>query len=730
MSTIKAGSETFGLTTMTPGDTPREQLDLEAAAIYRLFAAREREFGFGPNVVVEYPPLGEPPASGFLADPAGHIAARVAEIEKDGPIGRIVVLTTFGRDLMGPLSGAGYTPQRIDMPAGPDHTYAFTLDRDVGTAADGRLLYLEAVDEADEKIRPTFVLKLLDGTGRLCGGACGSIHDRDGKRFAYLATLTLVAGLPPATGTRLAEAMLATLRRLGVDTLHLGTQTAGRFYEKLGFRVTHRLVRGLRTRTTADGKPLGDDLVMMRLDLPDAASERPAPSGGKKQGTEGDAMIDAALADTLIESCRSDGEFRLAARHWTGSLRLESPEGMCAMEVDDGEVGAVQSPLGADGRIVLKASEEVWAKLLSAKPPRLYNDLSTILARKEMTLEADPVCYAQYYPAVMRAIELARRWAGRPTEYLDYPAAVQQFERVLASMPPVTHPLPAKPAGTFDSPVGRYVHLDIEGQSYRIYFEEAGSGIPMLLQHTAGAHGAQWRHLFECREITDHFRLIAYDLPFHGKSLPPVGPKWWAEEYRLTASFARALPVTLARTLRLDRPVFMGCSVGGLLALDLARYHPEVFSAVISLEGALKIDAAISDLGRLWHPQVGNEYKGRLMNGLMSPTSPEAYRKETSQVYASGWPPSFLGDLHYYVEDYDLRQEASKIDTKRTAVHILSGEYDASGTMERGRAAHEAIAGSTWAGMNDVGHFPMSENPEAFFTYLLPILKQVRDRRG
>lgn len=417
-------------------------------------------------------------------------------------------------------------------------------------------------------------------------------------------------------------------------------------------------------------------------------------------------MIDEALAATLIEACRRDGEFRLAARHWTGSLRLEAPGGVCSIGLDDGQVGAARPPLDAAGRIVLKASDATWAKLLSAKPPRFYNDLSALLALKEMTLEADPVCYAQYYPAVMRAIELLR-----PAKK-EAPLSV------------------AKPAGTFDSPVGRYVHLEVEGQDYRLYFEEAGSGIPMLLQHTAGAHGAQWRHLFECREITDHFRLIAYDLPFHGKSLPPVGPKWWAEEYRLTASFARALPVTLARTLDLQRPVFMGCSVGGLLALDLARHHPDVFSAVISLEGALKIEAAISDLGRLWHPQVSNEYKGRLMNGLMSPTSPEAYRKETSQVYASGWPPAFLGDLHYYVEDYDLRQEASKIDTERVAVHILSGEYDASGTMERGRAAHEAIAGSTWAGMDDVGHFPMSENPEAFFTYLLPILKQVRQKLG
>lgn len=417
-------------------------------------------------------------------------------------------------------------------------------------------------------------------------------------------------------------------------------------------------------------------------------------------------MINEKTTDVLIEACRNDGEFRLASRHWTGSLRLEAPGGVCAIRFDDGKVGPARDSSDAKGAIVLKASDDIWAKLLSPKPPRLHNDISVLVARQDMTMQADPVCYAQYYPAVMRALELLR-----------------------SPLAPARLPV-AKPSGTFDSPVGRYVHLDVDGQDFRIYFEEAGTGIPMLLQHTAGAHGAQWRHLFECREITDHFRLIAYDLPFHGKSLPPVGPKWWAEEYRLTATFARALPVALARTLGLDRPVFMGCSVGGLLALDLARHHPDVFSAVISLEGALKIEAAISDLGRLWHPQVSNEYKGRLMNGLMSPTSPEAYRKETSQVYASGWPPAFLGDLHYYVEDYDLREEASKIDTSRVAVHILSGEYDASGTMERGQAAQAAIAGSTWAGMTDVGHFPMSENPEAFFSYLLPILEQVRRQRG
>ena len=94
----------------------------------------------------------------------------------------------------------------------------------------------------------------------------------------------------------------------------------------------------------------------------------------------------------------------------------------------------------------------------------------------------------------------------------------------------------------------------------------------------------------------------------------------------------------------------------------------------------------------------------------------------------AGWPPAFLGDLHYYLVDYDLRETARNIDTSKVAVHILNGEYDASGTMEYGQAAHAAIAGSTWTGMSGLGHFPMSENPEAFIGYLLPVLESLKPR--
>ncbi len=410
-------------------------------------------------------------------------------------------------------------------------------------------------------------------------------------------------------------------------------------------------------------------------------------------------------AQAWADACAQDGEFRLAARHWNGGLRLRVGEEMLELAVADGAVraGAGRTGSGNDGVIEFAGDAGVWERFFAATPPRFHNDvMANLTTASGLSRAGGELVYAQYYGAAMRALELLRQ--GR------------------ADGPPVAA---APPERRFDSPVGRYLHVNLGGHDHRLYYEEAGQGIPLLLQHTAGCHGSQWRHLFEDPEITARFHLIAYDLQFHGKSLPPPDRAWWAERYDLDGAFLRSVPLELSRALDLERPVFMGCSVGGLLALDLAFRHPDTFRAVISVEGALKIEGSQDDLQELWHPQVSNEYKARLMEGLMSPTSPKAYRKETSFVYASGWPPVFLGDLYYYLRDFDLRNAAGGIDTDRTGVHILSGEYDWSGTSELGREAHEAIPGSTWTEMKGVGHFPMSENPEAFIRYLKPILAQI-----
>jgi pimeloyl-ACP methyl ester carboxylesterase len=414
------------------------------------------------------------------------------------------------------------------------------------------------------------------------------------------------------------------------------------------------------------------------------------------------------------ERCAADGEFRLAARHWTGGLCLEVGEESLALTLNGGVPAAGRSADDA-GLLIYRGPAEVWSRLLAPVPVRFHNDLlANVSLGLGISRSGDPLLHDQYYAAVMRAVELLRESSAAR------PAVVPGAGTTRAAGPS---------PGTFDAPVGRYVHIAVDGHDYRIYFEEAGQGVPVLLQHTAGCHGSQWRHLLEEPRITSRFRLIAYDLPFHGKSLPPSDKAWWAEPYRLDGRFLRAVPLRLAEVLDLDRPVFMGCSVGGLLALDLARRHPAALRAVIAVEGALKVEGDPDALTGFWHPQVSNEYKARAMEGLMSPLSPQPLRKETSFVYAAGWPPAFLGDLHYYLTEFDLRAEASAIDTGRVGVHILSGEYDYSGRSELGRAAHEAIRGSTFTEMAGVGHFPMSENPQRFIDYLLPVLEQVAASR-
>src|SRR5215813_11723103 len=145
--------------------------------------------------------------------------------------------------------------------------------------------------------------------------------------------------------------------------------------------------------------------------------------------------------------------------------------------------------------------------------------------------------------------------------------------------------------------VGRYLRMALGGRAHRVYFEEAGQGIPLVCLHTAGSDGRQFRHLMIDEAVTRHYRVIAFDMPWHGKSMPPAG--WQDEEYRLTTQGYVDLIMAFCRSLELipaagaprdsagdGRPVVMGCSIGGKIVLQLALEHPEAFRALIGLESA------------------------------------------------------------------------------------------------------------------------------------------------
>jgi pimeloyl-ACP methyl ester carboxylesterase len=71
------------------------------------------------------------------------------------------------------------------------------------------------------------------------------------------------------------------------------------------------------------------------------------------------------------------------------------------------------------------------------------------------------------------------------------------------------------------------------------------------------------------------------------------------------------------------------------------------------------------------------------------------------------------------------RGRAGKIDTGVCPLDLLTGECDFSCTPEDTRRTAAPIGGASVIIMEQLGHFPMSENPGQFRRYIAPVLSQI-----
>ncbi|TPI18036.1 alpha/beta hydrolase [Mesorhizobium sp. B4-1-1] len=231
------------------------------------------------------------------------------------------------------------------------------------------------------------------------------------------------------------------------------------------------------------------------------------------------------------------------------------------------------------------------------------------------------------------------------------------------------------------------------------YVEVAGSEPPLVLVHgftdTSRSFSLLAPHL-------PGRRLIMPDLRGHGGSQ--------AVEGFGIAGFADDM-AGLVRRLRLDRPVVVGHSLGGMVSIALAARHPELAGGLVIVASTLR-------------PDFGSHHQ--LIDGvaaLRDPISPSDPFYDWWHACRPGVPRAFLAGLAQDASAIPAaRWRAILEEVRRTdltaaarAVHvptlIIAGGRDPLFGEAHQRSMAGALAGSRLVWARDCGHNPHWEDP-------------------
>ncbi len=250
---------------------------------------------------------------------------------------------------------------------------------------------------------------------------------------------------------------------------------------------------------------------------------------------------------------------------------------------------------------------------------------------------------------------------------------------------------------------GRY--LDVSG--HRLYMDTAGGegSRPIIFIHTAGQHAIQWRFVLPLFARKDYF-CVAPDLPGHGKSLVRN-----FEPLTSVHAFAEVI-WEMIRKMGLEKPVVIGCSIGGDIVLDLAVNHSSQLSGVVACEGAVRtptlspgvIQQGLEDSGT---PSFGDQgfFMGLSLCG--SEADPERVR-EITFTRRTGDPRVYNSDLKGWIT-HDIRSRMQEISCP---VLIVWGKDDYLMPYELVEETVRGIPGARLAVMEGIGHYPHIEAPD------------------
>ncbi|SMY10776.1 alpha/beta fold hydrolase [Brevibacterium jeotgali] len=244
--------------------------------------------------------------------------------------------------------------------------------------------------------------------------------------------------------------------------------------------------------------------------------------------------------------------------------------------------------------------------------------------------------------------------------------------------------------------------LELDGRLTFVQEWGPADGLPVLAIHTAGQSGVQYRDA--ARELAAHgYRVIVPDMPGHGHSEQPAGgPVTDLGDY---AAFC----IRVLDALEVTRPVVVGCSIGGKIALDVGIRLGDGVRAVVAMaanadRGHVNVKAMRRELNDISTPSRSDRtYWGT--RAVVGGAVPEARREIIARMHRREDPDISHSDLIGW-GTHDIIDRLPEI---TAPAHLVAGSGDLWIDPETIRRAAAQIPGAQFTLLEGIGHYPMEE---------------------
>lgn len=243
----------------------------------------------------------------------------------------------------------------------------------------------------------------------------------------------------------------------------------------------------------------------------------------------------------------------------------------------------------------------------------------------------------------------------------------------------------------------------------KIYYETEGTnGVPVIFVHGSGSNHTIWKP--QVRALSTIARPVAIDLPGHGQSDLPG---------RNSVDGYCNVILGLLDTLRLNRAVVIGHSLGGAIAQSIALAHPDRVAGIglVGTGARLRVLPAILD-------GILNDFEKTVpfvVENAYAPNLSDEMRAQAMAELQACSPQVTHGD-YSACNVFDVMARLGEI---RAPTIVICGKQDRMTPYKYSEFLVSKIPGAQLVLIDNAGHSVMIEQPEQTSRALVDFVKSL-----